>query len=280
MTELTNAQREQDRRARAAAARYKDQIAKVVDRNAELQEEITLLEKERLEGWRKSPSLPAGVRQKATGSARPVAASPSSRSSSAMSKSPGRRTAEGTSPGRRSRDALPSRSRTSLSSPTQNKLSGGARQTKSPGAAYSRMQNLAPKLSAARKAAWDENDAVAAAAVYDSSTTGSTDCEDTEEQEDQPRPPTANASRGYNSPVRSAAPAPVTTEYPDGKTEKAFPNGTKIVTFANGTRKEIHADGHTIVRFFNGDIKQTYPVRMDNLLYTVAAASIAYLLHI
>lgn len=45
---------------------------------------------------------------------------------------------------------------------------------------------------------------------------------------------------------------------PDGKVEKVFPNGTKYVTFNNGTRKEIYEDGHTVVRFFNGDVKQTF----------------------
>ena len=35
------------------------------------------------------------------------------------------------------------------------------------------------------------------------------------------------------------------------------PDGSRVVTFSNGTRKEISADGvSVIVTFFNGDVKQ------------------------
>ena len=35
------------------------------------------------------------------------------------------------------------------------------------------------------------------------------------------------------------------------------PDGSRVVTFSNGTRKEIGADGvSVIVTFFNGDVKQ------------------------
>lgn len=42
--------------------------------------------------------------------------------------------------------------------------------------------------------------------------------------------------------------------------EKVNSDGSRLISFANGTRKEISADGQTvIVTFFNGDIKQIMP---------------------
>ncbi|XP_030642395.1 centromere protein J [Chanos chanos] len=42
----------------------------------------------------------------------------------------------------------------------------------------------------------------------------------------------------------------------DGKTEKALPDGGRLIVFPNGTRKELSADGRTAkVTFFNGDVK-------------------------
>jgi len=48
--------------------------------------------------------------------------------------------------------------------------------------------------------------------------------------------------------------------HPDGKVEKVNTDGSRVITFANGTRKDISVDGQTvIVTFFNGDIKQIMP---------------------
>ena len=42
--------------------------------------------------------------------------------------------------------------------------------------------------------------------------------------------------------------------------EKVTSDGSRVISFANGTRKEISADGKTvIVTFFNGDVKQIMP---------------------
>jgi hypothetical protein len=41
----------------------------------------------------------------------------------------------------------------------------------------------------------------------------------------------------------------------DGKVERRYSDGRRVVTFRNGTEKELAADGHSIVRFVNGDIK-------------------------
>lgn len=42
--------------------------------------------------------------------------------------------------------------------------------------------------------------------------------------------------------------------------ETINPDGSRVVTFANGTRKEISDDGlSVVVTFFNGDIKQIFP---------------------
>lgn len=48
--------------------------------------------------------------------------------------------------------------------------------------------------------------------------------------------------------------------HPDGKVEKVNSDGSRVISFANGTRKDISVDGQTItVTFFNGDIKQIMP---------------------
>ncbi|XP_008106178.2 centromere protein J isoform X2 [Anolis carolinensis] len=45
--------------------------------------------------------------------------------------------------------------------------------------------------------------------------------------------------------------------HPDGKVEKLLKNGSHLIIFPNGTRKEVSYDGKiTTVSFFNGDIKQ------------------------
>lgn len=42
--------------------------------------------------------------------------------------------------------------------------------------------------------------------------------------------------------------------------EKVNSDGSRVIAFANGTRKDISADGQTIiVTFFNGDVKQIMP---------------------
>jgi len=49
-------------------------------------------------------------------------------------------------------------------------------------------------------------------------------------------------------------------QHPDGKVERVCPDGSREILFTNGTRKQISADGQTIiVSFFNGDIKQMLP---------------------
>lgn len=42
--------------------------------------------------------------------------------------------------------------------------------------------------------------------------------------------------------------------------EKVNSDGSRVISFANGTRKDISVDGQTItVTFFNGDVKQIMP---------------------
>lgn len=43
----------------------------------------------------------------------------------------------------------------------------------------------------------------------------------------------------------------------NGKVERRYQDGTRLVVFRNGTEKEQRPDGATIVRFSNGDIKRT-----------------------
>ncbi|KAI9144064.1 T-complex protein 10 C-terminus-domain-containing protein [Paraphysoderma sedebokerense] len=45
--------------------------------------------------------------------------------------------------------------------------------------------------------------------------------------------------------------------YPDGKRERIYADGTRVVLYKNGTTKEYRHGGATIVRFMNGDMKET-----------------------
>ncbi|KAA0708345.1 Centromere protein J [Triplophysa tibetana] len=44
--------------------------------------------------------------------------------------------------------------------------------------------------------------------------------------------------------------------YPDGRVERLFWNGCRVITFRNGTRKEIGVDKSVTVTFCNGDVKR------------------------
>jgi len=91
-------------------------------------------------------------------------------------------------------------------------------------------------------------------------------------------PPAVSTNAGNNevkslSAVRKTAPKSVSlqsvdignrpydqVQHPDGKVERVCPDGSREVLFTNGTRKQISSDGQTIiVSFFNGDIKQISP---------------------
>ena len=49
-----------------------------------------------------------------------------------------------------------------------------------------------------------------------------------------------------------------TVMYEDGKKEKRYPDGKRMLWFRNGTIKEILQDGSSTVKFANGDIKKTH----------------------
>lgn len=48
------------------------------------------------------------------------------------------------------------------------------------------------------------------------------------------------------------------TVHMDGKRERHFRDGRRMVVFVNGTIKEEYPSGLSIVRFTNGDIKKAY----------------------
>ncbi|XP_073789757.1 uncharacterized protein si:ch211-140l13.3 isoform X2 [Danio rerio] len=47
------------------------------------------------------------------------------------------------------------------------------------------------------------------------------------------------------------------TRYPDGRVERLFWSGSRVIIFRNGTKKEISLDKSVTVTFFNGDVKRT-----------------------
>ncbi|XP_016353275.1 centromere protein J-like [Sinocyclocheilus anshuiensis] len=47
------------------------------------------------------------------------------------------------------------------------------------------------------------------------------------------------------------------TRYSDGRVERLFWSGCRVITFRNGTKKEIGVDKSVTVTFFNGDVKRT-----------------------
>ncbi|XP_054433434.1 centromere protein J [Pteronotus mesoamericanus] len=59
--------------------------------------------------------------------------------------------------------------------------------------------------------------------------------------------------------------------HPEGKIEKVYEDGHRVILFPNGTQKEVSADGKTVtVTFFNGDVKQVMPD--ERVIYYYAAA--------
>jgi hypothetical protein len=72
--------------------------------------------------------------------------------------------------------------------------------------------------------------------------------------------------------VRRAADDPVVSvaQHGDGKEERTHASGRRVISFANGTSKELMPDGHTIVRFTNGDVKQVCWNRKHDGCETVA----------
>ncbi|KAF6376025.1 centromere protein J [Rhinolophus ferrumequinum] len=64
--------------------------------------------------------------------------------------------------------------------------------------------------------------------------------------------------------------------HPDGKIEKVYKNGCRVIMFPNGTQKEVSADGKTVtVTFFNGDVKQVMPD--ERVMYYYAAAQATHM---
>ncbi|ETV81091.1 hypothetical protein, variant [Aphanomyces astaci] len=59
-----------------------------------------------------------------------------------------------------------------------------------------------------------------------------------------------------------------------GKVERRYASGPllKSFQFANGTEKDVYKDGHSVVRFSNGDVKETYPGEGGKTVYFYAAA--------
>ncbi|ETV95707.1 hypothetical protein H310_11123 [Aphanomyces invadans] len=60
-----------------------------------------------------------------------------------------------------------------------------------------------------------------------------------------------------------------------GKVERRFSSGpiAKTFRFANGTEKDVFVDGHSVVRFSNGDVKENYPAAEGGkTVYYYAAA--------
>ena len=52
----------------------------------------------------------------------------------------------------------------------------------------------------------------------------------------------------------------------NGKVERRFSDGTRVLSFPNGTEKEERPDGTVIVRYNNGDVKRTVPASAVQLL--------------
>lgn len=67
------------------------------------------------------------------------------------------------------------------------------------------------------------------------------------------------SSRGKSEPQGSGDPVVKEVRHAEGKHERVFASGRREVTFSNGTLKVSLADGTNMVRFGNGDVKQTLP---------------------
>jgi len=316
---------DQKRRSSLAAGRYKDTIDTVTRRNAELEEEVRLLEEMRLNAWSNKPPYSRGGGGGAAGSIvgavsaagggkqrdpRPLPNRESQatnyhdadddddgiptvytggrgRESSSRTGDSAMRTA--TSNSRPPRDGGVSSSSGGRDHASINSGDGGSGSTNAPPATVGAAASVDPARGNVWVEEWEEQRQEPEQAPIPHSANGYPGPPQKQPMGGQrlpgvasgsvsgsPRRPHAvhggsdNDSASMSADAAAARNAattnrdngmegvPVTSRFPDGKVEKVFPNGAKLVTFPNGTNKEFFSDGHAVVRFFNGDLKQTY----------------------
>ena len=61
----------------------------------------------------------------------------------------------------------------------------------------------------------------------------------------------------------------VVYEFPNGQTEKHFPDKTQEVAYADGTVRWVHANGDDVVRFPNGIVQKTKNVSIAGRVESV-----------
>ncbi|KAH9127274.1 hypothetical protein AeMF1_002407 [Aphanomyces euteiches] len=85
--------------------------------------------------------------------------------------------------------------------------------------------------------------------------------------------PIEDARRNQVSLDESQEAKPTEIHHPGGKIERRYLSGpiSKSFVFANGTEKDVYVDGHSIVRFSNGDVKEAYPNDGKTVYYYAAA---------
>ncbi|XP_048582461.1 centromere protein J isoform X2 [Nematostella vectensis] len=263
LSELQEEMKRRDSRWSAASARYRNRIEALEEQNKELQEEVKLLEKYRLDLWRTEQDK-AGNGENSGKETRPR--KEKQRKTARPSEQPEYQGVSRHPASDRPQPRLPVVMETLSSPPVQshsnsldrmnnsgsdvNNNSEGGVSGKSPvksDVTATRISPLLPPTHTPNSGPLEENPAA--------SSPSGPPAKQRRNVRFVANPDLAHAHEATVEEIRAHEIA-----HPDGKVEQVQPDGSRVILFANGTRREISSDGKTvIVTFFNGDIKQVMP---------------------
>ncbi|XP_078258587.1 centrosomal P4.1-associated protein-like isoform X2 [Rhinoraja longicauda] len=218
--------------------RLRNQIDALIKENQELQDEVKVMERLRLETWKKADT----AMEKKAESSRPQLTKMEVVSSDARKKESDPITKQ-TNGGRTPQTSGKSSYRNEQTSPRNVKLIHPVKIT----AAIMTRNSLKESSTLMRNMEdTDVNDPAVSAMNL------SVPCESSLNQELVSAPASSCLEfNGAKDEIQEEI------KYSDGKVEQVLRSGRHIIIFSNGTRKEVSADGKTIkVTFFNGDVKQ------------------------
>ncbi|XP_040004086.1 centromere protein J isoform X2 [Xiphias gladius] len=236
LSSLQEELRRKESRWACTHSRLRQQIDSLSQENSSLRDEVRMLEKLRLNAWKKFPV--SAEKDKETKDGPKIFAN----SVSSVTKGV--------------KFASPLESRGSSSSPPWSSTAAASRRSSGDSSTTGMKSSLRRPLGPSTSS---------------SSLPGRrTEERSTPASESQDKPPNQEQSANSFSPKRDSLPkeperseteeaesAQEVITHPDGKIEKVLAGGDRLIIFPNGTRKEVSADGLTVrVTFFNGDTKQ------------------------
>ncbi|XP_026151060.1 centromere protein J isoform X2 [Mastacembelus armatus] len=248
LSSLQEELRKRESRWASTHSRLRQQVDSLNQENGALRDEVRMLEKLRLSGWKKNPVHPEKDKEMKDGPkisehhvpavtkgvkfANPLDSRGGSSSSSCSSSS---------------------------SSPPQSSSAAATR-----GSSRESQGAAAGMKSSLRRPAGPNSfssSSLPARKTQDRSTPPSSWSQDKLPHQEPPNNCSPKRDSPPTEPKHSEAEEPESVQevitHPDGKIEKVLAGGDRLIVFPNGTRKEVSADGLTVkVTFFNGDTKQ------------------------